>query len=181
MQKRFIEQFFRMDERSWERHATGWSVWTRFATLPFLFLACWSHVWIGPWGAGAAISAIALWLWVNPRILPLPSRPDTWQAKATFGERVWLNRFQIPIPANHVKIALGLSALASAGFLTGLYGALTNSLWLTLVGGALTYGGKLLFLDRMVRLYHDMKDKDPIYGSWLRIPSNDNRKRRDAA
>ena len=170
-----------MDERTWDRHASGWSVWTRFATLPFLFLACWSHVWIGPWGAGAAISAIALWLWVNPRLFAPPKRTDTWHARATFGERVWLNRSRVPIPDHHVRVANALVVMTVIGFVAGIYGAATNSLWLALSGALMTYVGKMWFLNRMVGLYQDMKDKDPIYRSWLRMPGNDNRKRDRAA
>ena len=170
-----------MDDRSWERHANGWNMWTRFASLPFLFLACWSHVWIGPWAAAAAISAIALWIWVNPRLFPPPSRSDGWQAKAIYGERVWLNRAKVPIPVRHVKIAFGLTVLAGIGFLVGLSGAVMNNLWVMLAGGAVAYAGKVCFLHRMVRLYQDMKDKDPIYRSWMRVPDNDNRKRARAA
>lgn len=181
MYERWIEQLFRMDDRTWDRHASGWSVWTRFATLPFLFLACWSHTWIGPWGAAAAVSALALWSWVNPRLFPPPRHTDTWHAKATFGERVWLNREKVPIPLHHARMARLLSLLAALGFAVGIAGAIANHLWLTLFGGFIAYFGKFWFLDRMVWLYQDMKDKDPIYRSWLRVPGNDNRQRRRAA
>lgn len=181
MQKSRTEQFFRMDDRTWDRHASGLNVWTRFATLPFLFLAGWSHVWIGPWGAGAAVSAVALWLWVNPRLFPLPVRTDTWHAKATFGERVWVNRARVPIPVSHARNAQSLTILTVLGFLSGFYGALANHFWIMLAGALATYVGKVWFLNAMVLLYQDMKDKDPIYRSWLRVPSNDNRKRDRAA
>lgn len=177
----WIERFFRMDDRTWDRHADGRSIWTRFALLPLLFLACWSHVWIGPWGAGAAISMVALCLWVNPRLFPPTRRNDTWQAKATFGERVWLNRHRVPVPRHHANIAHSLAAIALGGFVLGIGGAVLNHFWLTVIGLAVNLTGKIWFLDRMVWLYQDMKDRDPIYRSWLRMPDNDNRPRKKAA
>ncbi|MEM1453414.1 MAG: DUF6653 family protein, partial [Planctomycetota bacterium] len=34
-----------MDERTWMRHASPWSVWTRFFTcVPLISLAVWSRV-----------------------------------------------------------------------------------------------------------------------------------------
>lgn len=179
--ERWVEKFIRMDDRTWDRHANRWSVWTRFAVLPLLFLACWSHTWIGPWGAGAAISAMALWLWVNPRIFPAPRRRDGWHDHAVFGERVWLNRHKVPIPSHHAERAYALSALAVLGFAIGIAGAVINHIWLMLIGAFLTYAGKIWFLDRMVWLYRDMKDRDPIYRSWMRMPDNDNRQRKRAA
>ena len=67
------------------------------------------------------------------------------------------------------------------GFVVGIYGALANHLWLVLTGAFMTYAGKIWFLDRMVWLYQDMMDKDPIYRSWLRMPNNDNRRSKRAA
>jgi hypothetical protein len=31
-----IAKFFNLEEDNWMKHANPWSVWTRFATLPFL-------------------------------------------------------------------------------------------------------------------------------------------------
>lgn len=160
-------RLFRMDERSWERHASPWSVWTRVVSLPLLLLIVWSHIWLGPWVL-LPLAFMILWLWLNPRLFAPPARTDTWNAKATFGERIWLNRKNMPIPEHHVRVLHVLSAASALGFVLALAGAVQNNLLLTVSGGLVAWFGKMWFCDRMVWLYDDMKDKHPPYAAWLR-------------
>jgi len=160
-------RLFQMDERTWERHASPWSVWTRVASLPVLLLAVWSHVWLGPWML-APLALVILWLWLNPRLFPAPARTDTWSARATFGERVWLNRKNVPVPDHHVRVSHILSAVSAVGFAAALAGAILNNLLMTVSGGLVAWFGKMWFCDRMVWLYDDMKDEHPPYAAWLR-------------
>jgi hypothetical protein len=164
--ERTIARLFVMSDEVWARHASGWSVWTRVATLPFLLLALWSHTWIG-WWALFAVAAVLVWLWLNPRLFPRPRTTNTWGAKATFGERVWLNRDKVPIPSHHRVVPHVLSVVAAVGMVVAVGGALANALWPTALGAVLAYAGKLWFCDRMVWLYEDMKDADPAYRGWL--------------
>ncbi|QFU18029.1 hypothetical protein GDR74_05295 [Microvirga thermotolerans] len=156
-----------MDERTWERHANPWSVWTRVASFPLLLLAVWSHAWIGLWSI-VAVALVALWLWLNPRLFPPPARTDGWSAMATFGERVWLNRGNVPIPADHARVASILSAVAALGIFPAFAGAFLNDLTMTAFGSAVVMLGKLWFCDRMVWLYRDMEDRHPPYATWRR-------------
>lgn len=158
---------FAMEDDVWKRHANGWSVWTRVATFPFLLLAIWSHAWIGWAGAIVATGLVCIWLWINPRAFPAPATTDTWHARATFGERLWLFRRELPIPRHHETAASILAGVALVGTLVAFAGAIMNWLWPTLLGTVLLYAGKLWFLDRMVWLYEDMKDTAPEYRSWL--------------
>jgi hypothetical protein len=160
-------RLFRMNERAWQRHASPWSVWTRIASLPLLLLAVWSHAWLGVW-ALAPVALAMLWLWLNPHLFPAPARTDTWSAKATFGERVSLNRKSVPIPGHHIRVAHILIAVSAAGFVAALAGALLNDLLLTVSGGLVAWFSKMWFCDRMVWLYEDMKDKHPPYAAWSR-------------
>ncbi|MBA5779320.1 hypothetical protein H2509_19495 [Stappia sp. F7233] len=163
-----------MDSEVWKRHASGWSVWTRFATLPILYLAIWSHVELGWPLALACIGVVAVWLWLNPRVFPAPRRFDRWHARAVLGERVWLNRAIVPVPQDANRKALGFSLLAGIGFVIGLWGAVWPSIPLIIAGTALTYCGKLAFLNVMAGLYDLMRDAHPLYRSWTQIPDNDN-------
>ncbi len=163
---KIFERLFAMDDEVWARHASGWSVWTRVATLPLLLLALWSHAWIG-WWALAAVAVVLVWIWLNPRIFPKPRTTDTWAAKVTFGERIWLERAKVPVPEHHRVMARLLGLAAGLGTVIAIGGALANALWPTVLGTLLLYAGKLWFCDRMVWLYQDMKDSDPRYGSWL--------------
>lgn len=161
------ERLMRMDDAAWARHASPWSVWTRFSILPLLVGTVWARIWLG-WWVILPLSLVVVWIWVNPFAFPPPDRTDTWAAKATFGERVWLNRKAVPVPAHHAAWARGLSAAAGIGLLPLVWGVAVLDAGWTLAGLILTMGAKIWFCDRMVWLYDDMKDTEPAYRSWLR-------------
>ncbi|MFL4995572.1 MAG: DUF6653 family protein [Microvirga sp.] len=165
-------KLFQMDERAWERHASPWSVWTRVASLPLLLAAVWSHAWLGIW-ALVPVALVVLWLWLNPRLFQAPATRNGWSAKATFGERVWLNRKAVPIPEHHARAAHILTAISAAGFALALIGALLNDVLATVSGGLITWFAKMWFCDRMVWLYDEMKDKHPPYAEWRRVGQKD--------
>jgi hypothetical protein len=91
-----------------------------------------------------------------------------WASKVTFGERVWLNRKHISIPAHHVTWANALSWVSGIGFFAAAYGAVQHSIIFVLVGGTISWFGKMWFCDRMVWLYEDMKGIHEPYNSWLK-------------
>lgn len=155
-----------MNDATWRRHASPWSVWTRVATLPVLVLAIWSRAWLG-WWAIAPIALMIVWIWWNPRAFPPPRDTNNWGSKATFGERVWLARKQTPIPRHHEIAARVLCLVSAAGLPPLVYGLVTQHLWSTLAGTAIVMLGKLWFCDRMVWLYEDMKHAHREYGDWL--------------
>ena len=160
-------RLFGMDERTWERHASPWSVWTRVASMPFLLAAVWSHSRLGAW-ALVPVFLVVLWLWLNPRLFPPPARTDRWSSKATFGERVWLNRKSIAIPRHHARMAQTLTLCAALGFIAALAGAFLNDVLMTVAGGLVAWFSKMWFCDRMVWLYDDMRDRHMAYAGWLR-------------
>lgn len=156
-----------MDDAAWERHANPWSVWTRVATLPLLLLAIWSRVWIGPWAWGAVV-LVFLWIAVNPRLFPPPRHTDRWSSRATFGERLWLRRDELALPARHRVLPHALTAAAGLGMAVALVGALMQWFWPMLLGGLVAWLAKLWFCDRMVWLFQDMCETDPRYRDWIR-------------
>jgi hypothetical protein len=162
-----IARLFAMDEPAWARHANPWSVWTRFSALPLLLAAIWSHAVLG-WGAVLPVAAALVWIWINPRAFPSPRSTDSWPARATFGERLWLDRRRRVIPRRHRRLPPILAALAGAGFALALGGAFALALWPMLCGGLLCVLAKLWFCDRMVWLYEDMAAHDPELRGWVR-------------
>ena len=84
------------------------------------------------------------------------------------GERVYLMREMHPIPIEHVNAATLLSIGSAVGGLFFVAGLLTQEPTAFLTGGAVVFLCKLWFIDRMVWLYEDMKDKVPEYRQWLR-------------
>lgn len=160
-------KLFGMSPAVWERHANPWSGWSRLTALPLIALAAWSRVEIGFW-SWALAAGVALWIWLNPRLFPPPRRTDNWMSRGVLGERVWIARASVPIPAHHRRagaILNGLSAGASLAFVAGL-------VWLdpcvTLAGMLLAMLAKLWFVDRMVWLYEDMRRVHPPYEAWMR-------------
>jgi hypothetical protein len=151
-----------MKESVWIRHANPWSVWTRVVTgLPVSLGAIWSFRLVGWWGL-AWLSIAILWLWLNPRIFPVPQHTNNWASKVTFGERVWLNRRVTPIPKHHSIWAMFLSVSGGSGFVVAVIGASYNDLYITLIGGVVSWFSKMWFCDRMVWLYNDMQQTSSV-------------------
>ena len=161
-----IARAFAMSDAVWARHANPWSVWTRVVILPLLAVAIWSRVWIG-WWALLPCALLAVWTWFNPRVFAKPSSTDNWASKGVLGERVWLNREAVPVPAHHRNMAAFLALLSGLGLLPLVWGLVALAVLPTLLGLIVVVGGKLWFLDRMNRLYDDMKEADPRYRGWL--------------
>jgi hypothetical protein len=161
-----MARLFSMSDETWEKHANPWSVWTRFTALPVLTASIWSRVWIGPWAWGLIVLAI-FWIWVNPRIFSKPVSADNWASKAVLGERVWINRKQIPVPKHHRLVPNLLSGISGLGLLFLIWGLWRLDIWPTVLGAILIYAGKVWFLDRMAWLYEDMKDSTKEYSRWL--------------
>ncbi len=161
-----IATLFRMDDHTWQGHANPWCFWTRLTVAPLLLLAIWSRVWLGWWSL-VPIAIALLWNWYNARLFAPPKSTNNWASKSVLGERVWINRQQVPIPAHHRTFPQFLTGLAAIGSSVAIYGLWALNLPLTLLGLLLIYVGKLWFLDRMVWLYEDMQQATPEYASWL--------------
>lgn len=161
-----IASIFRMTDDVWERHANPWSVWTRYPALPILALSIWSRIWIG-WMSLVPIISLIAWIWINPRVFKKPRTTKNWASKAVLGERVWLNRKNIPIPEHHRPVLVFLNTISGIGTLMCIVGLIKLLVWMTILGIVLVVLGKSWFLDRMVWLYDEMQNADPNYRSWL--------------
>jgi hypothetical protein len=156
---------FKMTNETWEKHANPWSVWSRMMTLPFLVFAIWSRVWIG-WYAWAIVGIIVIWLIFNPKAFKKPKSTKNWASKAVLGERIWLNRKIISIPKDHSFMAILLNIINGLGLPFLIYGLYHFNFWITILGIIIIYAGKMWFLDRMVWLFEDMKNKHEEYNNW---------------
>ena len=159
-----IAKKFKLDEKTWMKHANPWSVYTRTSALPLLIIAIWSRIWLGWWSLILIIIAI-IWIWINPRIFPEVKYTDNWASRGVFGERVWLNRKKIEIPQHHKIMPNILNAIQGVGIIFLIYGLWYYDIWATLVGLILAIESKLWYVDRMVCLYEDMKDNTK-YSKW---------------
>jgi hypothetical protein len=163
--ERGLARAFALDDEGWRRHANPWSVWTRVATLPLIVLAVWSRAWIGRWSL-VPIALVAAWTWINPRLFPAPRSTESWASRGVMGERVWLNRDRVPVPARHRLAPHLLTGVAASGAVLLIWGLARLEPWPTLTGTVVAYLGKLWFVDRMAWLYEDMKDATPEYRGW---------------
>ena len=97
----------------------------------------------------------------NPRLFGVPASTRNWASKAVFGERIWTDRRNTPVP---VQFTYRVPNLANAYSCIGLamlvYGVVALDVWLTIAGIVIVHGGKLWYLDRMVLLFEDMKQRD---------------------
>jgi hypothetical protein len=163
-----VAGLFGMDETTWMRHANPLSVILRNTVLPVLIIAFWSRFWLG-WWATVPVAVALLWAWLNPRIFPPPESLDHWTSQGVLGERVWLNRDTVPVPVYHRNVPNILSAVSGVGILFVIWGVLVFDPCPVLFGSAVVYLGKLWFLDRMVWLWHDMRDATEEYQAWRYI------------
>lgn len=140
-----------MSETAWKRHANPWSVWTRFAAVPFLIVAIWSRVWIG-WWALAPLAVVIVWLWWNPRAFKPIEEPVAWSSRGIYGERLWVqDRSRVPAG---FKVPQRLwTASGLAGFVLLIWGLLALQAWPTVVGAAFVVYGQLWRIDRLGLLY----------------------------
>ena len=168
--ERRIAALFRLDDEAWRRHANPWSVVSRNTALPLLILAFWSRAWLG-WAALVPVAAALLWTWLNPRVFAPPVSFDHWTSKSVLGERIWLNRDVVPVPAHHRTAPNVLSAVGGIGVLFVAWGVVALEAWPTLFGSALVYAGKLWFLDRMVWLWHDTREATGEDRSGTAVPA----------
>ncbi|MEM6616608.1 MAG: DUF6653 family protein [Pseudomonadota bacterium] len=162
-----IANIFQMDDRTWARHANPWSGATRIPILPALCAVIFFRDSLGGliW---PILAILVIWAFWNPRAFSEPTSTKNWMSEAVFGERVWLNRKEVPIPQHHARAAMLLSILPITGILPMVYGLVVLNPAATALGCALTVLFKLWFLDRMVWLYRDMAPSHTEYAAWQR-------------
>lgn len=151
-----IAKVFNLQGDSWMKHANPWSIWTRFATLPFLILAIWSRVWMG-WYCLIPIVILVVWLVVNPTLFKKPKSLDNWGSKSVLGEKYWSERKNRPVPSHHNTPILILTILQTIGGIILIIGLWRLEINLTVIGTITVYFAKMWFLDRMVWVFEDMK------------------------
>jgi len=158
-------KIFGLNDETWMQHSNPWSVWTRFIILPLLAISIWSREFIGVYSI-VLVGVLIFWTWINPRFFGKPITTKRWSSKAVLGERVWLKRTELPIPEHHVKAAAILNIITGSGLPFLIWGLYTLHIYSVVLGLFIVIVGKMWFLDRMVWLYEDMKNKSEEYISW---------------
>ena len=151
-----IQKVFHMTDEVWDKHSNPWSVWTRFASLPFLIAAFWSIHYIGKYSLIPILLAM-IWLWLNPRLFSKPSSQESWASKAVLGEKVWINHKDSNLKEKHSFVIKFTSSLAFLGLVFLIRGIIIEDITMTILSTIILYTGKMWFLDRMVWVYEDYR------------------------
>ena len=161
-----VARLFGLQDDAWMRHANPSSVWSRFSCVSLFVLAVWSREWIG-WYSLIPIAAVIVWTWINPRLFGVPASTRNWASKAVFGERIWADRRNIEIPDQFTSRVPNLANASSCiGLALLVYALVVHNVLLAVAGILIVHVGKLWYLDRMVLLFADMKDRDDTYARW---------------
>jgi hypothetical protein len=165
--ERRVAKLFGLEGDKWMRHANPTSVWTRFAVPPMLAVAIWSHDWIGWWSL-APTGLVVVFLMINPLLFREPSSTRNWASKAVFGERIWADRNDLHIPPwfRASKVPSVSTAFQFVGLIGLGYGLIRLDVVAAVSGLLLMQLAKSWYLDRMVLLFEEMKDRDPEIASW---------------
>ncbi|GAA0898101.1 DUF6653 family protein [Virgisporangium aurantiacum] len=162
-----IAKLFGLQGDNWMRHANAVSVWTRFAVLPMIVVSIWSRDWIGWWSL-VPLGLSLVFMMVNPLLFAPPRSTRNWASKAVLGERVWAERNQVEVPARYREsrsfaVTYGFQVL---GLVVLAYGLARLDAVAAVAGTLLVQCAKCWYLDRMVLLFEDMKDRHAPYAEW---------------
>lgn len=134
----------------------------------------WSHLWIGYVASIVLVLIAILGFAALSRVGARLSRGSGWATEVSFGERIWLNRLQTPVPQD-INVALTTLYLAFlTGTLVAMTGGLTASPILTGTGLIVSYAAMTVHFHKLRLLYRAMKDKNPLYRFWSYSAQNDN-------
>ena len=150
---------FQMDEETRLRHANPWSVYTRFTVVPLMALSVRSRVRVGDWWI-LLFGGVIVWTRYNPRIFAKPASYNTWAGKGVFGERIRLHRDKKPVASYHYRPIRLLNLIQVSGLVLMIVWLTILHWWLTIIWIILIYT-KVRFVDRMVRIFEEMKDEYP--------------------
>ncbi|OUR95490.1 hypothetical protein A9Q84_16795 [Halobacteriovorax marinus] len=149
-----LQKIFYMTDEVWDKHSNPWSVWTRFATLPFVIAAFWSIHYVGKFSVIPIFTSI-VWLWLNPRLFSKPTFQTSWASKAVLGEKVWINEDSDKFKAKHSLVLKFTTLISFSGLANLVWGVVNQDIHMTILGTIILYIGKMWFLDRMVWIYDD--------------------------
>jgi Family of unknown function (DUF6653) len=150
------------------------ATYAKIAAPVLITAALWSHVWVGTAASVALTLATVFFVVAIARIRRQTQSSRGWAVAVSFGERIWLNRLQIPIPGElNTKLTVLYLAFWT-GTLVALSGGFTASVILTATGLIVTYAAMTVYFQNLVQLYRTMKEKEPLYRFWSSFADNEN-------
>ncbi|MCZ4372573.1 hypothetical protein O4H50_12275 [Vibrio diazotrophicus] len=162
------ESLMSMDEKSWQKHSSPVSVYSRFTIIPLFTVTLALREVLG-WWTLVVLLLVSFWTWLNPRIFQAPKKTNNWASMGTFGERIYLNRYKEDlIPLHHLQMCRIIMVLQMIGIPFWIFSFYTTSYELMFLSMLWLMFTKTWFVDRMVWVYQDVKNLNSVYHSWLR-------------
>lgn len=159
-------RLFKMNDEVWVKHSNPMSVWSRVLTLLPLSGVLYWREYFGTYLL-PIVFVFILWLWLNPRIFPVPRSNDNWAARAVFGEKLLTSAYRENIAAHHRQPVFFTKLITGIGFVLLLIGIWKIDFTAYCCGLTIVYLGKFWFLDRMNWIYRDQAEHDPEVASWI--------------
>ncbi|MES0882336.1 DUF6653 family protein [Roseibium sp. SCP14] len=151
------------------------STYAKIFAPALLSAAIWAKLVVGGVFSMILLASVLLFLFKLPSIFSGRNQKDNWAQRASFGERIWLNRILIPIPADVNQRITILYLVFWTGTLIAILGAVSSSLLLSATGLLVAYAAQGVCLGKLIGLYNEMKEKTPLYRFWAVRPVNDNK------
>ncbi|MEM9634139.1 MAG: DUF6653 family protein [Pseudomonadota bacterium] len=151
------------------------STYAKILAPALLSAAIWAKLLVGGVISVLLLAGVLLFLFKLPSLFPGNRQSNSWAQQASFGERIWLNRLLIPVPADVNQRITILYLVFWTGTLIAMLGAVSSSLLLSGTGLLVAYAAQGVCLGKLIGLYKEMKDKAPLYRFWTEKPVNDNK------
>ncbi|GAB2187205.1 hypothetical protein LAB1_45150 [Roseibium sp. LAB1] len=139
-----------------------------------LTAALWTQIWLGFWSALLVAIAVLVFVIALPKLIGETGKNSGWAKQVSFGEKIWLNRLFLPVPASDSARLTTLYLVFWMGSLIALLGGFLTSPILSLTGLIVAYAAQFVSFGKLVQLYRTMKEKTPLYRFWTAVPQNDN-------
>lgn len=139
-----------------------------------LTAALWTQIWLGFWSALLVAIAVLVFVIALPKLIGETGKNSDWAKQVSFGEKIWLNRLFLPVPASDSARLTTLYLVFWMGSLIALLGGFLTSSILSLTGLFVAYAAQFVSFGKLVQLYRTMKEKTPLYRFWTAVPQNDN-------
>lgn len=154
--------------------APALATFMKILTPGMLTAALWTQIWLSFWSALLVAIAVLVFVIALPKLIGETGKNSGWAKQVSFGEKIWLNRLFLPVPASDSARLTTLYLVFWMGSLIALLGGFLTSPILSLTGLIVAYAAQFVSFGKLVQLYRTMKEKTPLYRFWTAVPQNDN-------
>lgn len=148
----------------WARRAHPASFWIRLAVLPAFGATLWIRQWVDP-GFLVVLLALFVLSWASERLFPAPGDTAAWASRASMGERLLASSRPLPDDVSR-PLLRGLAVTGTVGTIVMVSGAILFDPTVTGIGMVLMLGAKLVYFDRLARLFDRAAQHDPEVAAW---------------